>query len=356
MIFLFIFALLVSFYLLTKICEEYFVASLDKISHRLKLSSEAAGATLMAVGSSAPELFVSLIALLKPGNHGAIGAGTIVGSAIFNILAIIGGSIMVRKAIIRWQPVVRDLTFYSISVLMLLLTFKDGIIDIYEACVFVLVYGIYIVAVLNWNKLLNYHEDKDPFENIAEEVKKEEKRWRKFTFLFDVIVEKTFPAPEKYYRVFFISIVWIILLSWVLVESAVATAHILGIPEVIIGLTILAAGSSIPDLISSLIVAKQGRSDMAVSNAVGSNIFDILFGLGVPWIIFITVYGQNVVVDIENLYSSIILLFATVIVIGFLFVLKRWKLGRLSGLLLIVLYIVYLLWLILKNYVGVFFL
>jgi len=352
MILFYILLLLVSFYLLTKICDEYFVNSLDRISHKLKLSSEVAGATLMAVGSSAPELFVSLTALLKPGNHGAIGAGTIVGSAIFNILVIIGGSLMVRKAFISWQPVVRDLAFYSISIFMLLFAFQDGIVNIYEALAFIVTYIIYIVAVLNWKKLLKYEDQVDPYEHVAEEMKKEEKRWRKFTFIFDVIVEKTFPVAEKFYLVFAISIVWIIALSWVLVESAVATAHILGIPEVIIGLTILAAGTSIPDLVSSLIVAKQGRSDMAVTNAVGSNIFDILFGLGFPWIIYIAFFQQNIVVDNESLYSSIVLLFATVVTIAFLFLMQKWKLGRRSGLFLIALYVAYIVWLIVRTYLG----
>ena len=78
-------ALLVSFYLLAQVCDEYFIKSLDQIAKRFKMSPEAAGATLMAVGSSAPELFVAIIALVRPGGHEAIGMGTIVGSALFLI-------------------------------------------------------------------------------------------------------------------------------------------------------------------------------------------------------------------------------------------------------------------------------
>ena len=102
--------MLLSFYLLAEVCEKYFVESLEKISIQLNLSRDAAGATLMAVGSSAPELFVSLMALFKPGEE-AMGAGTIVGSAIFNILVIIGASVAVRKATVLWQPVIRDMLF-----------------------------------------------------------------------------------------------------------------------------------------------------------------------------------------------------------------------------------------------------
>ena len=69
----------------------------------------------MAVGSSAPELFVAIIALVKPGDHGEIGIGTIVGSAVFNILGIIGAVAVVRRSVLAWQPVLRDMIFYSLA-------------------------------------------------------------------------------------------------------------------------------------------------------------------------------------------------------------------------------------------------
>lgn len=345
MIVFYVLALLMSFYLLMKICDEYFVSSLDKISKDLKMSSEAAGATLMAVGSSAPELFVSLIALLKPGGHGAMGAGTIVGSAIFNILVIIGGALLVRKAYILWQPVLRDLFFYCIAILMLLFSFRDGFISLNEALFFVGFYVVYVFAVVNWKKLLKYEERQ--LEEVAKEVRKsEEKLLTKVASFFNFLLNKTFPGSKRYYWIFMISIIWIMLLSWVLVESGVYIAHALNIPEVIIGLTILAVGTSIPDLISSLIVAKEGRCDMAISNAVGSNIFDILFGLGFPWVLTILLFREKIVIDNTNLYSSIVLLFATVICIGFLFVMQKWKLGRKSGFFLLMLYVGYMAWLI----------
>lgn len=113
--------LLISFYLLAVICNEFFVESLDRISNKLKLSSDVAGATFMAMGSSAPELFTSLIAVLRDGGgHADVGAGTIVGSAIFNILVIIGASAAFKAAKLRWQPVVRDTLFYCLSILLLL--------------------------------------------------------------------------------------------------------------------------------------------------------------------------------------------------------------------------------------------
>lgn len=345
MILLYSFLLIISFYMLMKVCDEYFVSSLDKIALKLKLSSEASGATLMAVGTSAPELFVSLMALLKPGDHGALGAGTIVGSAIFNILVIVGGSLLIRKAHLLWQPVVRDVIFYIISILLLLYTFSDGVIELYEAIIFVLLYIVYVFAVINWKKLLKYEERKP--EEISKEVKEVDIGFfGKIAVFTSYILDKTFPDQKRYNLTFFVSIGWIIVLSWILVEGGIGLAHELGVPEVIIGLTILAAGTSIPDLISSLIVAKDGRCDMAVSNSIGSNIFDILLGLGFPWILAIVFFGENIIVDNANLSSSIILLFSTVVCIFFLFVFQKWKLGKKSGMFLILLYVAYIVWLI----------
>lgn len=341
--------LLISFYLLAVVCDRYFVNSLDKISEKLKMNSDMAGATFMAAGSSAPELFVALIALFKPGNE-AIGAGTIVGSALFNVLVIIGASAMVKKAIISWQPVIRDLIFYSASIIWLLISFRDGSVDLNEALIFVAFYVVYVFAVLYWRKILPYKDNEkndDAVENNRElPVNKDliSKLKTGVYKAFDLI----FPKAEKYWSVFLVSVTMIAGLAYVLVESAVAIADILNIPSVIIGLTILAAGTSIPDLISSVIVAKQGRGGMAISNALGSNIFDILIGLGLPWLLVILVYGNNIPVVTENLVSSIILLFATVVAILFLLIMRHWKLGKYSGLFLIMLYLSYITWAIIQ--------
>ena len=340
-----ILVMLLAFYLLAEVCDKYFVDSLEKISKRLNLSPEATGATFMAIGSSAPELFVSLMSLFKPGEE-AMGAGTIVGSAIFNVLVITGAAVVVRQAFIIWQPVIRDMLFYSLSIVLLLFTFRDGTVTLYEILIFLLLYVVYIIAVVNWKKLFNYKED-DPIEILEEAIK--EKEWKKLFVPIDWLVKVTFPEPRRYILTFIISIAWITGLSWVLVESAVMSAHILEIPSVVIGLTILAAGTSIPDLLSSVIVAKKGQAGMAISNGIGSNIFDILFGLGFPWLVAYLFFGQKVTVATENLNNSIILLFATVIAILFLFILRKWRLGKYSGYFLIALYLVYLTSVIFKS-------
>jgi len=345
-------ALVFIFYLLAKICDQYFVKSLDILSKKLKLSEDVAGATFMAVGSSAPEFFTALIAVTKVGSE-QVGSGTIVGSAIFNILVIVGASALVATSYLSWKPVIRDMVFYIISIIVLLITFQDGIITIWEAGLYILSYVVYIGVLVKWKQISGYTEKSDELEMVSHEFEEEEQRAKKSRGVFhliekyiDTTLSYLFPNPEKrkngYVITFTISIISIIVLSWALVEIAILLAHDLGIPEVIIALTILAGGTSIPDLLSSLIVARQGRGDMAVSNAVGSNIFDILICLGFPWMLYILSTGKPMIVATENLISSILLLFFTVISLLFLLLFHKFKLGRQSGFLLLLVYGAYL--------------
>jgi len=328
-------AMLLCFVLLARIVDKFFVVSLDRISHDWKLSSDAAGATLMAVGSSAPELFVALFAVLKPGDHDAIGIGSIVGSALFNLLAIGGLVALVRKSSLTWQPMFRDILFYFIAVILLLWGIIDGDFNMINALAFLALYAIYVFAVVRWKKWFRY-EDKghEQAEENAQHTEKEN--------MVDRFLGLFFPKPEHYYWIFIISIILIAGMSWVLVETAIHVSHVLNIPESIIALTILAAGTSIPDLISSLIVAKQGRGDMAISNAIGSNIFDILVGLGFPFLLVILISGNTVEAGGHNLESSAIVLFASLIAFTLLLVGKRWKINWFTGVILLGLYIAYL--------------
>ncbi len=342
MLLVYLFVLLISFYLLAVICEDFFVKSLDMISEKLKLSSDVAGATLMAVGSSAPELFTSLFAVLRPGDHADIGSGTIVGSAIFNILVIIGASAAFKRAKLTWQPVIRDTLFYIVTIVLLLATFWDGKIVVSEALLFVVMYCLYIFVVTQWKKWIPY-KDIDPIDLIESETEKNNLA-KTSKELVGYLIPDPGKKPHLYIATFIFSILGLAALSYLLVEAAVGVGDILHINPTIIALTVLAAGTSIPDLLSSIIVAKQGRGDMAVSNAVGSNIFDILVGLGLPWLIILLARGGSIAVGTDNLLSSVFLLFATVIAILFILVVRKWTIGRRAGLLLIGMYVVYVIY------------
>ncbi len=335
------FILLIAFYVMAVITEEFFVPSLDEMSKRLKLSSAAAGATLMAVGSSAPEFFTSLFAVLRPNGVADIGAGTIVGSAIFNILVIVGAAAMIKRAKLTWHIALRDIVFYIFSILALLFTFYDGKIVLTEALFFILLYVVYVSAAIKWKSWFKFFEEKSSSEVVEESLTNNIVSRAMIRALQYVIPH---PAHKRsYYLVTFgMSIVFIAYLSHELVNSAVAVGDILSINPAIIALTVLAAGTSVPDLLSSIIVARQGRGDMAISNAVGSNIFDILFALGFPWMLVLMFKQDEVLVGTENLMSSIFLLFATVIALLFILIARKWKIGTKSGLILILTYIAYL--------------
>lgn len=339
------------FYLLAKICDQYFVKSLDIISQKLKLPQDVAGATFMAIGTSAPEFFTSVIALFKVGSEN-VGAGTIVGSAIFNILVIVGGSAIVSTAFLSWRPVLRDMGFYVLSILVLLFTFKDGTITLAEASVYIAAYALYIFILSRWGKWFPEKNKLNEQKVLSKAMEREDIVLEKSRNIFakpilvlDKVLSYFFPdlekKPQLFWLTFSISIVLIIISSWVLVESAVSLAAIIGIPEVVVALTILAAGTSVPDLIASLIVAKKGRGDMAVSNAVGSNTFDILIALGLPWLLYILFTKKDIVVATENLFSSILLLFFTVIAIFFVLAVQKFKIGSKAGYFLVGLYILY---------------
>jgi K+-dependent Na+/Ca+ exchanger-like protein len=335
-------------YLLAILTDEFFIASLDQISQKWRLPHNVAGASLMAMGSSAPELAIALIALFSVGGeHSDVGIGTIVGSAVFNILVITGISAIVRPARVTWQVVVRDCVVYTASIILLLVAFYDGYINWLEALAFLGLYAIYIFILFQWNKFIPNNDV--PIDPLAEEPAHDE-RWGQLAWYkrANYLVTRgigflTGDPRQSYIRAFIVSIIIIAAISWVLVDYSVKFANAVGIPPVIVALTVLAAGTSAPDLISSVIVAKQGRGEMAVANAVGSNIFDILVGLGFPWLIAIFALGNEIHVGTGNLWLSTIILLGTVVLL-FVFLSTQRLLSRIEGWALVTVYTLFVLW------------
>ncbi len=326
--------LLIIFRLLALICDIIFVPSLEEISKKLKISSELAWATLMAIGSSAPELFTSIFSIVKSNVDINLWAGTIVWSAIFNILVIIWASAIIKNVQLSRKPIIRDLVIYIISLIVLLITFWDWKITFQESLIFVILYVIYIFIAKNWSKRLNYTINDEEIEEESWFIK------NKITKFINKFLWKT---KYKNIILFISSIILIWLLTNIMVDSWVIIASSLWMSNAIIGLTILAIWTSIPDLLSSISVAKKWKWDMAITNAVGSNIFDILFGLWLPYLIYFIINKNSYIqVSNENLENSIFLLFSTVLVVFLFLLLKKRKLTKLAGFFLILLYIIYL--------------
>lgn len=141
------------FVALAIVCDEFFVPALDVIIEKLDLQDDVAGATFMAAGGSAPELFTSVIGVFV--SFDDVGIGTIVGSAVFNILFVIGMCALFSKTVLTltWWPLFRDCFFYSVSLITLILFFRDNQIHWAEALVLFMFYIAY-VTFMKWNQTM----------------------------------------------------------------------------------------------------------------------------------------------------------------------------------------------------------
>ncbi|XP_027529491.1 sodium/potassium/calcium exchanger 4 [Neopelma chrysocephalum] len=454
-------AALYMFYALAIVCDDFFVPSLEKICEKLHLSEDVAGATFMAAGSSTPELFASVIGVFI--THGDVGVGTIVGSAVFNILCIVGvcGLFAGQVVCLTQWAVFRDSVYYTISVIILIVFIYDEKIEWWESLVLIIMYLFYIlimkynVRMQNFFTLRSKNVGNGDTVNELEDVKgtqqygknsvmmvdeiicssppkyrfpeaglrimitnkfgprtrmrmasrliiNERQRliqsangsskalqnrrqeniengnipvgnqedeneqdtltpfsvpggkmnkvkwfltWPLIFLLFATIPNCSKPRWEKWFMLTFIlSTLWIALFSYFMVWMVTVIGYTLGIPDVIMGITFLAAGTSVPDCMASLIVARQGLGDMAVSNTVGSNVFDILVGLGIPWGLQTMAidYGSTVKINSKGLVYSVGLLLGSVALTVFGIHANKWKLDKKLGIYVLFLYAVFL--------------
>uniref|UniRef100_A0A1A8GU56 Solute carrier family 24 (Sodium/potassium/calcium exchanger), member 3 n=1 Tax=Nothobranchius korthausae TaxID=1143690 RepID=A0A1A8GU56_9TELE len=489
---------------LALVCDDYFVPSLEKICERLHLSEDVAGATFMAAGSSAPELFTSVIGVFI--TKGDVGVGTIVGSAVFNILCIIGvcGFFAGQAVKLSHWALLRDSVFYTFSITALIVFIYDEKVCWWESLVLTLMYAVYIL-IMKFNgrahryfsrrkkssanltnglmgstdlediscdatavllKKANYHctpsvlmvdellsayphqlsfseagmrimitshfsprtrltmasrmliierqrlissrtlingesdipvkggnnwgvenglsaterrisicnDDREPgneteYEDNENNENDEEEEdgegpfvpfqcpagvvnklkwllaWPLCLLLYFTIPNCSKPRWENCFMLSFISsTLWIASFSYIMVWMVTVIGFTLGIPDVIMGITFLAAGTSVPDCMASLIVARQGMGDMAVSNSIGSNVFDILVGLGLPWALKTLAinYGSDIKLNSKGLIFSVGLLLASVFLTVLGVHLNKWTLDRRLGLVCLLLYSIFL--------------
>jgi K+-dependent Na+/Ca+ exchanger-like protein len=370
MIYIFyIIGILLTFVGLANIVDYFLVPSVFLLKKRFGWTDDQTG-TIISFVSSAPELSVSMVALtltvFTGTNQSSMGAGTVIGSALFSILFIVGASSWFSTKKLSWPSVIRDLCYYILSVILVYFVVIDSSVGLLESLALLAFFGIYAFLVSKWGHIVAFLESKSIYkkefdEEISSEIEytknvtiSEEKdqhiREQKFNFrnslakfvsyfYFRNIQKETL---SKTIWNISISIMFIILFSYLMLELATGLARNLNISEVIISLTILAAGTSIPDLLASVKTARDGYGDTAISNAVGSNIFDILANLGLTWFIgSIITGGKEVKVDTSNLNASIILLFASAISLLLVLIAKKWNLGKFISLILMVSYLVF---------------
>ncbi|KAM4537156.1 sodium/potassium/calcium exchanger 2-like isoform 1-T2 [Odontesthes bonariensis] len=499
------FGMIYMFIALAIVCDEFFVPALTVITEKLVISDDVAGATFMAAGGSAPELFTSIIGVFI--SHSNVGIGTIVGSAVFNILFVIGMCAIFSKEILNltWWPLFRDVSFYILDLIMLIIFFLDNIISMWESITLLSSYAAYVIFMKfnsnvegfvkgcmhknevvevevqpkdekaspgapeddgklsarprlqrggssaslhnslmrnsifqlmihtldplseefadselgTYGKLKYYHsmteegkfrekasilhkiakkkcqvEDSEKANGVtsrsdknlpnsssvevevtppmngtagqegetAEDEEEEDQplslSWpesnrKRFTYLLimPIVLPLWLTLPDvrknsskKFFPVTFLgAISWIAIFSYLMVWWAHQVGETIGITEEIMGLTILAAGTSIPDLITSVIVARKGLGDMAVSSSVGSNIFDITVGLPFPWLLWSIFSDMSPVqVSSNGLFCAIVLLFLMLLFVIISIAACKWRMSKLLGFIMFLLYFVFL--------------
>mmetsp|Transcript_35718 Transcript_35718/g.79956 ORF Transcript_35718/g.79956 Transcript_35718/m.79956 type:complete len:555 (+) Transcript_35718:111-1775(+) len=433
---------------LNTVCDVYFAGSIDLLCDAWDLTPDVAGATWMAAGGSAPEFFTSIVGATIAQND--VGFGTIVGSAVFNVLFVIGLCGYVAKGNIEltWWPLFRDCSYYIISLGVLAAFTYNQSIEAWEAGVLFALYIGYVSFMfvnrpLNiWayqktgtplNKELREYVEQmnkskskvEPEEVVANteepppkpEIEAETPEPAKDNYMKeDKVVEKgpesadiepseepkdaekaepggedgdddeeddddepedflivpegicnrilwglslpvyvpiyyTLPWPSKgsklYMLTFFLALCWIGGFAFLLVWWTDTVTSTLGIPTIVSSVTFLAAATSIPDAVSSMAVARKGQADMAVSSSVGSNIFDILVGLPIPWLIKCGIEANNPNFNGVSIQSPY-LMFYTCVLLGMVFgtVLSikicGWKLQKALGGCMAVLYFLFI--------------
>lgn len=300
--------LVVGFVMLIK-GADWFVEGASKIADKLGIPQLVIGLTIVAMGTSAPETAVSISAALK--GSADIAVGNVVGSNILNILIILGITSIIIPLSVQKSTIKYEIPFMIvISVIFAVLGLTDEVIGIGDGLILIGLFIVYLVYLLRMAK---------KGQATVEEVEEAGKQ--------DSVI--------KMIALIIIGGVLIVIGSNVSVDAATALATIFGMDEKLIGLTIVALGTSLPELVTSVTAGIKGKADIAIGNIVGSCIYNILFVIGVSSLITPVIYQASFLVD------SIVCVATAVVLL--LFVLnKENKLKRWGGITMLVGYAVYL--------------
>ena len=299
--------LIVGFVLLIK-GADFFVDGSAALAGYLKVPSVIIGLTIVAIGTSLPEAAVSISAGLAGSNE--IAVSNIVGSNIFNTLVVVGASALIRPFAADSQIVKRDLPVNFLVTVILYIMVIGGMLSRIEGLILLAGIITYITVMVR-SALKN---------RVEEEIE---------------------PISLSKAALFIaLGLAAVVFGGDVVVDSATAIAKSLGLSETLIGLTIVAIGTSLPELVTSVVASRKGESGLALGNAIGSNIFNILFILGMSSTL------MPIPVVSENMSDALVLIGICVLIYAF----ARFgeKIGRGKGLTMIAIYIAYTAYIIMR--------
>ncbi len=303
--------LVVGFVMLIK-GADWFVEGASKIADRFGIPQLVIGLTIVAMGTSAPEAAVSITSALK--GSADITIGNVLGSNILNVLIILGLTAVVRTIAVQKSTIKYEIPFVIIiSAIMAVLGLLDGIVSRLEGGI---LWGLFIVYMIYLFKMAK--SGQAVMEEVAEDGKK-----------------------DPIWKLLILVVIGVVLIVWgsdVTVDAATKLATLFGMSERLIGLTIVALGTSLPELVTSVTAAIKGKADIAVGNIVGSNIFNILFVVGTTALITPVAYQANFLVDSIVATASVVLLLVCVV--------RKKQLNRPCGIIMLVGYVAYFIYLI----------
>ena len=305
-----LFLLIIGFIILIK-GADFFVDGSSSLAKNFKVSPMLIGLTIVAFGTSAPELAVSIQSIIK--GSGDIVLGNVVGSNIINILLIIGVSSLFHSLVVKNNTVKKELPIILLFSTALIVLISDSIFNLGEnaftrqdGIILLLFFTIFLYYLVSMMRHGQNNETDKPI------------KYNKLQSLFFIIL----------------GLVGVVLGSNFVVESASAIAKFIGISERIIALTVVALGTSLPELVTSVSATRKGEYDIAIGNVVGSNIFNIGVVLALPAAIFGGI--GSITYNILDLIALILSAFLL-----FVFSFKDRKINKIDGIILLLVFVVY---------------
>lgn len=307
--------LIIGFILLIK-GADYFVEGSSNLAKALKIPTLIIGLTVVAFGTSAPEAVVSIIASTKGSNE--IALSNIIGSNIFNLLAVLGISAIVKGLKANRQIITKDFLFSILATFILIALIFDKFLSGDKLNIITRGEGLVLLSIL---VLYVY--------SLILTASKEKK-----------LIKEKHKLTPKDILMLVLGILAVILGGELVVKSSQQIALNLGISETLVGLTIVSIGTSLPELVTSIVAAKKGETDIALGNVIGSNIFNILFVLGISSTL------SPILVNSQSLIDVLILLGITIIC--YIFTIYNQRIGRTKGIIMALTYLIFMIYIIMR--------
>lgn len=315
--------LLIGFALLIQ-GANYFVDGSSNIASLLKVSPMLIGLTIVAFGTSSPEATVSILAAFN--GNADIAIGNVVGSNIFNITLVVGVTAMIAPLKVENETIRKEIPFTLLASVAMLIFISDvflqsagtNVVSRSEGLTLFLILAVFMYYIFEVAR--NSRNNSIAVKDKTEEVN---------------------PKWGKQIVITIIGLAAIIFGGHLVVSSSTEIAYALGMSETLVGLTIVAIGTSLPELVTSITAALKKQTEIALGNIVGSNIFNILFVLGASAIIVPLGIDPKIFIDVLLMILLTILLLV--------FSKSYFKIGKYEGMILVGAYLVYFLYIILRN-------